>query len=453
MTDYNNLPYKTIAVLGLARSGTACFEAFADTDIIVKGWDDNEEIRSALKKKGFQIISLEDGLLDNADVLIKSPGIPHDLPEPHPIAKAAINRNIPITTDVALYKEARNPEKTKLFGVTGTNGKSTTTTLLTHVLNSFSKAQAGGNIGQAVLSLDKDIDNAVLELSSYQTELTDNLNADGVIWLNITPDHIDRHGDIEGYINAKLRIFERDHKGGQAVIACDEGHSRKVAGKIELSPNWTVTHVSTTEMMDKGISVLSGNLYENGVLIGSLMEAENLKGVHNHQNAACVYALVRACFNTEPQTILEHIISFGGLAHRQKKVAEIDGVTFVNDSKATNADATSKALASFDNIYWLAGGQQKEGGITSLTSYFPKIKKAYFYGEAANNFSQFSQENGLDYVQFETLDQALQNAYEDAKGNGKSVILLSPACASWDQYDSFEQRGDYFIDLVEKIEK
>ncbi len=453
MINLKNLPYKTIAVLGLARSGMAGLQALQDSGISVRAWDDNKDSRQNTKDKGFGILSLEDGLLDGADALLISPGIPHTLPEAHPIAQAAKDAKLPIITDISLYAETRDIDQTKLFAVTGTNGKSTTTTLLAYVLNDFYKTEAAGNIGRAVLSLSNEIECAVLELSSYQTELTDNLNADGVIWLNITPDHLDRHGDMDGYVDAKLKIFERHNQGGIAVIACDDKYSRNVADKISKDAKWKVVCVSTTEMVDDGVSVLSGNLYEKGEVIGSISSAENLKGTHNHQNAACVYALVREFFDKPPQEILDKIISFEGLEHRQKKVTEFDGVSFINDSKATNADATSKALSSFDNIYWLAGGLPKEGGISSLTKYFPKIKKAYFYGQSGKDFQDFAVQNNLNCALHETLGQALENAYEEGRGQEGVTILLSPACASFDQYESFEKRGQHFIDLVEKLKK
>ena len=279
------------------------------------------------------------------------------------------------------------------------------------------------------------------------------MNADAVIWLNITPDHIDRHGDITGYINAKKKIFERTSKGGKAIIACDDAHSKSVAVEVENNWNWEVTRVSTSQLLNAGISVVDGNLYEDGQLIGSLLAAENLKGVHNHQNAACVYALIRKYFDSEPQYVLQRIISFGGLVHRQKKITELNGVTFINDSKATNADATSKALSSFQNIYWLAGGVPKEGGIESLTSLFPHVKKAYFYGEAKTNFQETAHKHNLDSVICADLGESLQKAYRDAQNEDDAIVLLSPACASFDQYKSFEERGEHFINLVKKLKK
>ncbi len=453
MKNLKNIPYKTIAVLGLARSGLAAIQALKDNGISICAWDDNDASRAAAEGKGYKILSLEGGLLKDVDAVLISPGIPHTLPQPHPVASKAKELGIPLITDISLYKDLRSPEKNTLFAITGTNGKSTTTTLLTHVLNGFCKAEAGGNIGKAVFSLSDDIDCAVLELSSYQTELTDDLNADGVIWLNITPDHIDRHGDIKGYVDAKKKIFERVTIGGKAIIACDDDPSKAVANEVENNINWDVTRVSTSEILRIGISVVNGNLYEDGEFIGSLLTAENLKGVHNHQNAACVYALTRKYFDSDPQSVLQRIISFDGLAHRQKKITELNGVTFINDSKATNADATSKALSSFQNIYWLAGGVPKEGGIESLPSLFLHVKKAYFYGEAKAAFQETAQENNLASVVCNDLSEAVQRAYKDAILEEDSIVLLSPACASFDQYKSFEERGAHFIDLVNKLEK
>lgn len=452
MIDLSNLKGKTYAVVGLGRSGIATLAAMKASTIAYKAWDDNAKAREAAEAAGFRMTSPAQGLVDGIDAMVLSPGIPHTLPAPHPEAALAKSKGIKLTTDIALFRQAC-PDM-PLVGVTGTNGKSTTTALVGHLLAKVQKTQVGGNIGTAVLSLDNHADSTVLELSSYQLEITDNLNCDTVIWLNVTPDHIDRHGDLIGYIKAKARIFEGDKKGSVAVLACDDPHMRGIAKELEERGKWNVVRVITTEKWSKGITVEDGILYEDGEIVCNLQDSTALKGAHNHQNAACAYAALRYGFaKMDKDTLIEGLMDFPGLEHRQKPVRTIENVIYINDSKATNADATSKALTSFENIYLIAGGVAKEGGMEGLQKYKDRVVKTYLIGQAQDDFAAWHEKNDMPFTLCSTLESAVRDATNDAKQdqNGKSVILLSPACASFDQYGSFEERGAHFITLVNEI--
>jgi UDP-N-acetylmuramoylalanine--D-glutamate ligase len=453
MIDLTPLKGKTYAVIGLGRSGLATLAAMKASAIAYKAWDDNAKAREKAEEMGFRMTAPAQGLVDGIDAFVMSPGIPHTLPAPHPEAALAKSRNIPLTTDIALFRQAC-PDM-PLVGITGTNGKSTTTALVGHLLSKVQKTQVGGNIGTAVMSLDSHADSTVLELSSYQLEITDNLNCDIAIWLNVTPDHIDRHGDLIGYIKAKARIFEGNKMGSAAILACDDPHMRGVAKELEAQGKWNVVPVITTEKWSKGITVEDGILYEDGERVCDLQQTTALKGAHNHQNAACAYAALRYGFpKMDKDTLVSGLMDFPGLEHRQKPVRTIGHVVFINDSKATNADATSKALNSFENIYLIAGGVAKEGGLEGLQKYKDRVVKTYLIGQAKDDFAAWLDKNGMDYVISDTLDKAVTVAANDAQHRAesdKAVVLLSPACASFDQYGSYEERGAHFIKLVSEI--
>lgn len=447
MIDLKYLKDRKVAVLGLAKSGLAACKALVQSNIDYVAWDDNEQKRQNSESNGVIIAKEITDFLSDTDLVVLSPGIPHTLPNPHPFIDKAKDKNIDIVSDITLFRKAL--PKAEIVSVTGTNGKSTTTTLMGHVLGGSLNAQIGGNIGVPALSLDSGKDVTVFEMSSYQTELTENLNAHGVIWLNISPDHIDRHGDMDGYVKAKKRIFERDGGQGLAVIGVDDAYSKSVADEIAMRPDWTVIPVSVTRMLDTGISVIDGNLYVDGKRQIDISKLPTLKGVHNHQNVACVYAIASNLYNLSNEEILAQLMSFEGLAHRQFLVEKRDNIAFINDSKATNLEATAKALSSFQDIYLIAGGQAKEGGLSGIENYRDRIRKIYLIGEAENAFAKFLDDKGFDYARCTTLDKAVKDAYKDAKSLGSSAtVLLSPACASWDQYNSFEHRGAHFEEIV-----
>jgi UDP-N-acetylmuramoylalanine--D-glutamate ligase len=340
----------------------------------------------------------------------------------------------------------------KIVAITGTNGKSTTTALIGHVLKSAGlDVDVGGNIGLAVFNLRPPAKNRiyVLELSSFQIDLMPGLKPDVGILTNLTPDHLDRHGSMENYAAVKGRMFTKMSDGDTALICIDDPYSAAIADKV--SPRASRERVSVFENLSDGIFAPSGRLHDikNGKVIAEidLRDMPALKGRHNWQNGCMAYGAARA-LGVSVDAITSAMKSFGGLAHRMQQVAVVNDVPFINDSKATNADAAEKALASFENIYWIAGGISKAGGIEPLVSYFPKIKRAYLIGAAAQDFAATLQ-GKVDYELCETLERAVKAAARDAKKD--SVVLLSPACASFDQYKNFEVRGDAFVDYVSQL--
>ncbi|MEQ1706622.1 MAG: UDP-N-acetylmuramoyl-L-alanine--D-glutamate ligase, partial [Rickettsiales bacterium] len=362
--------------------------------------------------------------------------------------------NVPVIGEVELLFRTQ-PDATYI-GITGTNGKSTTTTLIGHILQQSGVAcEVGGNLGTPALALAPLGKGGVyvLEMSSYQLDLLKTARFNVAVLLNITPDHIDRHGDMAGYIAAKKHIFERQVAGDVAVV--DIGIRQEALGIREAR----IIKISADKEIVEGVYAKDGVLHDKSSIMPnaqSLMPLTfiaSLTGKHNWQNAAAAYA---ACLSVgvAPEKIYAAMQSFAGLRHRMQLVATINGVRFVNDSKATNADATSNALAAYDNIYWIAGGKAKEGGITSLSEYFPKINHAFLIGEAAEEFAK-TLEGKVAYTRCGTLEVAVEMAFQKSEnGSQKSeagVVLLSPACASFDQFKSFEHRGDVFCELVEKI--
>ena len=436
---------KKVSVVGLGKSGTATASALSASGVEVSVWDDNEKTRA--EAKDLKVLNPVDAGIGGFDLMVWSPGIPHTYPKPHPIAVAAKEAGVPLVCDIDLL--ARAKPRNRILAVTGTNGKSTTTTLLAHVLEKSGRTvAAGGNLGTAALALPdlNDDGRYVLELSSYQLELCPSLKIHAGVLLNITPDHLGRHGGLNGYVAAKRRLFDKLSPDGTAVIGIDDEYGADIADRLQ-SQGIAVVRISTQKRLQKGISVPDGLLLENGEPVLDLTKIRRLPGRHNWQNAAAAFAMART--DGIPSAAAASAIgSYPGLQHRQELIAERNGVLFINDSKATNADAVAKALACYENIFWILGGQAKEGGITALTDYFPRIARAYLIGEAASEFAATLGDQ-VPYTQCGTLDKAVASATRDALAAGSgAVVLLSPACASWDQFTSFEHRGDVFRSLV-----
>jgi UDP-N-acetylmuramoylalanine--D-glutamate ligase len=448
MIDCTCFKGKRFGVLGLGKSGAAALKALNLSGVDVFGWDDKDANRIGIHSD--LLVDLYSYNMSELDYLVLSPGISHTLPTSHPVVVRAREAGSVIINDVSLFKEAY---KGDVIAITGTNGKSTTTALATHVLGKSMICQMGGNIGTPVMCLDQSSSVAVVELSSYQTEVVSDLSARGLVWLNITPDHIDRHGDMDGYVQAKKRIFETLNKNDVAVICVDDAYSQKVFDEVHNDGVWTCLPVSTKHKLENGVSIINGEIFDKGVCVGSMHNAHRLKGEHNHQNAACVYAIAKYIYHCGLETILDGFNSFDGLAHRQFHVGTIGNVDYINDSKATNAEASEQALKSYDNIYWLAGGVAKDGGIDGLSSCFPRVKKAYLYGACATNFAQTLRKAQCDYQVFDCLEDALIQAHIDAQASEEcSTVLLSPACASFDQYPNFEIRGESFTKTVQSFD-
>lgn len=435
---------KKVVVMGLGKSGTATARALTASGAQVTAWDDGEAARKAAAAAG---VIVAEPNLEGVDLVVWSPGIPHTHPadKAHPLAAQARAAGIPVVCDVELLARAKpaNP----MLAVTGTNGKSTTTTLLAHVLAACGRdVAAGGNLGIPALDM-ADLGTEgryVLELSSYQLELVETLSLKAGVLLNITPDHLGRHGGMGGYVAAKRRLFDRLAPGGVAVIGVDDDYCEGMAAALE-DAGLTVIRISAEQTLAQGISAADGILRVDGVPLADLRTITRLPGRHNWQNACAVFALARAD-GLEPQAIAAALATYPGLAHRQELIAQFGGVTYVNDSKATNADATEKALVCYDNIHWILGGQPKEGGIDSLVPHFGRIKHAYLIGDAAEDFAQVL-EGRVPYTLSGSMLMAVTRAAATAEPG--DVVLLSPACASWDQFKSFEHRGDVFRQLVE----
>lgn len=448
LPSYKN---KTIAVLGLSKTGAAAVGALKAAGANVLAWDDDEKRRG---EEGIKNCAVDLNKADWAkvDALLLSPGIPHTLPTPHPVAAQAKKHNVPLISDIdCLFT---NPDGAKVIGITGTNGKSTTTALLAHILEKTGRpVRVGGNLGIPVLSFKPAGANGfyVIETSSFQAEITPHAAFDVVVWLNITPDHIDRHGDMAGYVAAKKKMLRKADKKQVLVIGVDDDASRSVAQEYETDGGWQVVRISSQNVLENGVSGFAGRLYVDGKPIVTLEKAATLLGAHNAQNAAAALAVMRV-LGVDDALTQGGIDSFPGLHHRQELVRRIGLVRYVNDSKATNADATSKALSCYNNMYWIAGGKPKEGGLTGLESYMPAVRHAFLIGEAAEEFASWCK-GKVAYTLCGTLENAVNAAHSMAQSAEKDggVVLLSPACASYDQFKNYEHRGEEFGRFVKAL--
>ena len=449
MIDLAVLKGSSFVVLGLARSGLATARALMAAGVSCVAWDDNAASRAAAAAAGVSVMDPASIDWPSMKALIISPGIPSHLPAPHPVAAAARAAGKKIICDVELL--ARAAPKACFVAITGTNGKSTTTALIGHILAQAGvRCEVGGNIGRGALDLAPlgEGDVYVLELSSYQLELLETFHANVAVWLNVTPDHIDRHGDMAGYVAAKENIFARQKVGDCAVIGVDDEPSRAVHGRISSRPCIAAVPVAFDRPVAGGVSFRAGRLIDADGYAVDFSDVPTLPGDHNGQNAACAWAACR-WFDVPREKIVEGLRSYPGLPHRQERVAAVGNVVYVNDSKATNADATARALSSYRDIYWILGGQAKEGGVAPLASYFDRIRHAFLIGEATDLFAS-QLEGKLPYSRCGDLQSALDAAHLRAQrevpgpGGGPAVVLLSPACASWDQWKSYEHRGDAF---------
>jgi len=449
MIDLAVLKGSSFVVLGLARSGLATARALAAAGVDCVAWDDNAASRAAAAAAGVAVADPASIDWQRMAALIISPGIPSHLPVPHPVAKAARTAGKKIICDVELL--ARAAPRARFVAITGTNGKSTTTALIGHILEQAGvRCEVGGNIGRGALDLAPLGEGGVyvLELSSYQLELLETFRANVAVWLNVTPDHIDRHGDMAGYVAAKENIFARQQAGDCAVIGVDDEPSRAVHGRISSRPGITAVPVAFERPIAGGVSFRAGWLVDADGYMVDFSDVPALPGDHNAQNAACAWAACR-WLDVPREKVVEGLRGYPGLPHRQERVASVGNVVYINDSKATNADATARALSSYHDIYWILGGQAKEGGVAPLASYFDRIRHAFLIGEATDLFAG-QLEGKLPYSRCGDLQSALDAAHARAQrevsgpGDGPAVVLLSPACASWDQWKSYEHRGDAF---------
>jgi UDP-N-acetylmuramoylalanine--D-glutamate ligase len=446
---------KTVAVFGLGGSGLATCHALIAGGATVIAFDDDA-------KKVVQASEAKVGTADLRNIdwttiaaLILTPGVPLTHPEPHWSAKLAQAAGVEIIGDIELFcreRRAHAPDA-PFVAITGTNGKSTTTALIAHLLRHAGRdVQMGGNIGVPVLQLEPPSPERhyVIECSSYQLDLAPSIDPTVGIMLNVTPDHIDRHGSIEHYAAVKSRILGR---AKVRIVGVDDDYGRGMAKGLAAMQR-EVVPISINRIVSHGYVGGERNIYRTGGSeaedIADLTGIGSLRGSHNMQNAVAAVAACSA-LGVDDRTLQEGLRTFPGLAHRMEEIGKKGAVLFINDSKATNADSAAKALASFDNIYWIAGGLPKEGGIASLAEFFPRIRKAYLIGKAASEFAQ-TLDGHVPYDMAGTLDAALDHAARDALASGKpAVVLLSPACASFDQFPNFEVRGNRFRELVQGL--
>lgn len=450
---------RKVALFGLGGSGLATAHALKAGGADVAAWDDSEASRENARAEGFAPVDLAQADWTAFSSLVLSPGVPLTHPEPHWTVRQAQAAGVEIIGDIEIFcRERRRRAPDALFvAITGTNGKSTTTALTAHLFRSFGKdVQMGGNIGTPILALAPLTNERVyvIELSTFQIDLTPSLDPSVGVLLNLTPDHIDRHGTMEHYAAIKERLVAA---ADRAVISVDDHHVREIAERRFAAGRETIAMSVAHPSMADGL-VAQGTTIEHrsarvSTPIADLAGIASLRGAHNAQNALAAVAALGDLANDHAR-VQAGLRSFPGLAHRMEGVGKLGRVLFVNDSKATNADAAEKALLSFHDIFWIIGGKSKEGGIEPLRPLFPRIAKAYLIGAATGHFSR-TLEGVVAYEKCGTLDVATRAAARDAAQSKaqEPVVLLSPACASYDQFPNFEKRGDAFRNLVADIIK
>lgn len=463
MTPVTAFKGKKTALFGLGGSGLVTALALQAGGAEVLACDDNPARMQEAQSKGISVADLRTADWKGFEALILSPGVPLTHPEPHWTVVLARKAGIEIIGDIELFcrERALRAPDAPFIAITGTNGKSTTTALITHILKQGGyDVQMGGNIGTAILALEPPALNRVhvIECSSFQIDLAPSMAPSIGILLNISPDHLDRHGTMENYTHIKQRLVSAAET---AVIPVDDPGSRAVLDTfVREFGNDSARHlvrIALTPRNDADIC-LDGERIVERPKEGSFRQVADISGIpalrgrHNGQNAcATMAALLSPPLSLKAEEIARHMRSFPGLAHRMEQLGHVGQTLFINDSKATNADSTEKALLSFDDIYWIAGGKPKEGGIETLRPYFGKITKAYLIGEAAGEFAA-TLGDAVPFRLCETMENAVAAAAQDAATDkALPVVLLSPACASYDQYPNFEVRGDHFRGLVQAL--
>jgi len=453
MTPVTVFAGQKVALFGLGGSGLATANALKAGGAEVIAWDDNADSVARAEAAGIGTQDLREAAWSGFAALVLSPGVPLTHPEPHWTVRLAREAGTEIIGDIELFcreRRARAPGA-PFVAITGTNGKSTTTALIAHVLAQAGRdVQMGGNIGTAILSLEPP-DAArihVIEMSSFQIDLTPGLDPMVGVLMNITPDHLDRHGTMEQYAAIKERLISG---AGLAVVGIDDGPSRAIAER--RTGDLVRIHVPSGDALSTDALTVRDGLVRDpdGTALADVNGIGSLRGAHNWQNAAVAVAVARA-LGLSGEEIQAGLSSFPGLPHRMEEVGRRGSVLFVNDSKATNADSTEKALTAFRDIHWILGGKAKEGGIFPLVPYFQRVAHAYLIGAASDAFAA-TLEGVVPYTRCETLEVAVPKAAESAAASGapEPVVLLSPACASYDQFRNFEIRGDRFRELVQAL--
>ena len=429
------------AVFGLARTGQSVVAALRAAGATVTAWDDDASKRAALPD-GVRVADLNTADLSAFDGIVVSPGVPLNT---HPLAARAAAAGVPVLGDIELFAHARAElPPHKIVGITGTNGKSTTTALIHHILaHAGVPATMGGNIGLPILSQDALPEGGVyvLELSSFQIDLTQSLACDVAILTNITPDHLDRYDGMAGYAASKECLFDMQDEGATAIFMSDDDYTAAIAKGRGGVP------VSFGDVLPEGVSLVNGAAYIDGELLGYQADWPSLAGPHNAQNAVEAIAATRA-LGLGPAAIKAGLETYPGLAHRMERVAEIGGVLYVNDSKATNPTSTAPALAAYPAIHWIVGGKRKTDELDACLPYLGHVRAAYVIGDAEMVYAHLLGAY-VPVIRAGTVERATQLAAGAAKPG--EVVLLSPACASYDQFRDFEQRGDVFKAAVQEL--
>ncbi|HEY3778840.1 MAG TPA: UDP-N-acetylmuramoyl-L-alanine--D-glutamate ligase [Rhizomicrobium sp.] len=463
MIPARSMANRDVGVFGLARSGVSAVAALKAGGARVFAWDEDEGTRAQGEREGARIAPFASWPWQRIRTVILSPGVPLTHPEPHDVVRAAREAGAETVGDVELFAREIRPDRSKpgrapVIAITGTNGKSTTTALVGHILASCGyQAETGGNIGRAALDLAPPTPRTiyVLEISSYQIDLAPGLVPNVAVLANISPDHLERHGTLANYAAVKARLLQQAAPDGYIVAGVDDSYTAAIYTRLAATHGASAIPVSVGKVLGRGVFAVDGTLYDawsNGATkVMSLAQAVRLPGAHNWQNAALAYAAARP-FVKDSRSIASAIASFPGLAHRMEELGRVGRVRFVNDSKATNAGAASRSLACYSDIFWIAGGRPKTGGIEPLLVHAASIRKTYLIGEAAEEFAGVLK--GSVEVQIcGTLERAVAAAYADAARARASspVVLLAPACASFDHFRDFEERGERFRALVAEL--
>lgn len=438
---------RRIAVFGLGRSGLTAARALQAGGAEPVLWDDSVSSRLQAEAAGFVVEDLTRADWSDFAALILSPGAPLTHPRPHWSVDKAREAGVEVIGDIELFARAiaalPREQGPRVVAITGTNGKSTTTALIGWVLQQAGMTvHVGGNIGIGVLALPAPAPEAVyvIEVSSYQLDLTTSFAPDVAILTNISPDHLDRHGGMDGYVAAKRSIFEH---ASLCLVGVDENWGQTIASDLSSRGQrvWTVNTGAASEGSDDRLWATAGHLSWKGDTF-DFSSAASLPGRHNAQNAAFAFATAEA-LGVPAAVAMQGLLTFPGLAHRMEHVGTLGRVRFINDSKATNADAARQALASYDRSFWIAGGRAKAGGIDDLDDLFPRVEQAFLIGEAAGPFAAAL--GDTPHTLSGDMETAVQQAHAAAAATGRDeVVLLSPAAASFDQYPDFEARGEAF---------